>query len=78
MESEEGMVWLNLFNAELSSKTGAGGTEVPGGGGKREGDYTQRCIVTTRTRLVTLSLTINDTLKWLSSLPIFIQESFWW
>ena len=28
--------------------------------------------------LVTLSLTINETLKWLSSLPTLIQESFWW
>ena len=26
---------------------------------------------------VTLSLTIDKTLKWLSSLPILIQESFW-
>ena len=25
-----------------------------------------------------LSLTINETLKWLSSLPILMQESFWW
>ena len=28
--------------------------------------------------LVTLPLTINETLKWLSSLPILTQESFWW
>ena len=28
--------------------------------------------------LVTLSLTIYETLKWLSSLPILMQESFWW
>ena len=28
--------------------------------------------------LVTLSLTINETLKWLTSLPILMQESFWW
>ena len=27
---------------------------------------------------VTLSLTINKTLKWLSSLPTLIQESFLW
>ena len=27
---------------------------------------------------VTLSLTINETLKWLSSPPIWMQESFWW
>ena len=27
--------------------------------------------------LMTLSLTINETLKWLSSLPISMQESFW-
>ena len=29
-------------------------------------------------RLVTLSLTVNETLKWLSSPPILMQESFWW
>ena len=28
--------------------------------------------------LMTLSLTINETLKWLSSLPILMQVSFWW
>ena len=28
--------------------------------------------------VVTLSLTIKETLKWLSSLPILMQESFWW
>ena len=28
--------------------------------------------------LVTLSLTINETLKWLSSLPTLMQKSFWW
>ena len=28
--------------------------------------------------LVTLSLTINETLKCLSSLPVLMQESFWW
>ena len=28
--------------------------------------------------LVTLSLTINEILKWLSLLPIFMQGSFWW
>ena len=27
---------------------------------------------------VTLSLTINKTLKWLSLLPTLMQESFWW
>ena len=27
-------------------------------------------------RLVTVSLTTNETLKWLSSLPILMQESF--
>ena len=26
---------------------------------------------------MSLSLTINETLKWLSSLPILMQESFW-
>ena len=28
--------------------------------------------------LETLSLTLNETLKWLSSLPTLMQESFWW
>ena len=28
--------------------------------------------------LVTWSLTINETFKWLSSLPILMQKSFWW
>ena len=28
--------------------------------------------------LVTLSLTINETLKWLSTLPTLMQGSFWW
>ena len=28
--------------------------------------------------LVTLSLKINETLTWLSSLPILMQGSFWW
>ena len=28
--------------------------------------------------LVTLSPTINETLKWLSSLPILMQVSLWW
>ena len=28
--------------------------------------------------LATLSFTINETLQWLSSLPILMQESFWW
>ena len=28
--------------------------------------------------LVALSLTINETLKWLSSLPTLMQKSFWW
>ena len=28
--------------------------------------------------VVTLSLTINETLKWLSSLPILMQKLFWW
>ena len=28
--------------------------------------------------LVTLSLTINETLKWFLSLPISMQGSFWW
>ena len=30
------------------------------------------------TVFVSLSLTINETLKWFSSLPILMLESFWW
>ena len=28
--------------------------------------------------LVTLTLTVNEILKWLSLLPVLLQESFWW
>ena len=28
--------------------------------------------------LLTLPLTVNETIKWLSSMPILMQESFWW
>ena len=28
--------------------------------------------------LVTVSLTVSETLKWLSSLPILMQESYYW
>ena len=28
--------------------------------------------------VLTFSLTINETLQWLSSLPILMHESFWW
>ena len=35
-------------------------------------------VVVCRHCFVTLSLTINETLKWLSSLPILMHESFWW
>ena len=64
------------------------------GCGERGRLYTYRYTVTTRmtsalrwaaTRVVvcghcavTLSLTINETLKWLSSLPILTQETLWW
>ena len=34
-------------------------------------------VVVCENCLVTLSLTLNETLKWLSSLPILMQESFW-
>ena len=27
---------------------------------------------------MTVSLTVNEMLKWLSSLPMVMQESFWW
>ena len=35
-------------------------------------------VVVCRHSFVTLSLTVNETLKWLSLLPILMQESFWW
>ena len=35
-------------------------------------------LVICRHCLVTLSLTVNETLKWLSSLPSLMQELFWW
>ena len=35
-------------------------------------------VVICRHCLVTLSLTINETLKWLLPLPILMKESFWW
>ena len=39
--------------------------------------YTSKIVVCGHS-LVTLSLTINETLKWLSSLPTLIEELFWW
>ena len=39
-------------------------------GKKKEGCVCGHC-------LVTLSLTVNETLRWLSSLPVSMQESFW-
>ena len=57
----------------LSGVTKSGKSSEEGAG--------KRCsesAVDTAYRLVTLSLTINETLKWLSSLPILMQESFWW
>ena len=35
-------------------------------------------VVVCRHCLLTLSLRVNETLKWLLSLPILMQESFWW
>ena len=35
-------------------------------------------VVVCGCRLVTLSLTFNGSLKWLSLLPILMQKSFWW
>jgi len=35
-------------------------------------------VVICRHCLLTLSLTINETLKWLLPLPILMKESFWW
>ena len=41
---------------------------------------TSLCVSRRREKcLVTMSLTVNDTLRWLSSLPLLImEESFWW
>ena len=38
----------------------------------------KKVVVCGHSLVVTLSLTIDETLKWLSSLPILMQESFWW
>ena len=40
--------------------------------------FFKKVVICGHSLVVTLSLTINDTLKWLSSLPILMQESFWW
>ena len=40
--------------------------------------YLFKMVVVCGHCLVTLSLTINEILKWLSSLPILMQESFRW
>ena len=40
--------------------------------------FFKKVVVCGHSLVVTLSLTTNETLKWLSSLPIFMQESFWW
>ena len=40
--------------------------------------FSSKAVISGLISLVTLSLTINKTLEWLSSLPILMQESFWW
>ena len=40
--------------------------------------FFKKVVVCGHSLVVTLPLTINDTLKWLSSLPILMQVSFWW
>ena len=40
--------------------------------------HTHKLVVVCGHCLVTLSFTIDETLKWLSSLPILMQKSFWW
>ena len=40
--------------------------------------FFKKVLVCGHSLVVTLSLTISDTLKWLSLLPILMQESFWW
>ena len=40
--------------------------------------FFKKVVVCGHSLVVTLSLTIDETLKWLSSLPILMQESFWW
>ena len=35
-------------------------------------------VVVCGDRLVTLSLTVNETIKWLSQLPVLKHETFWW
>ena len=50
---------------------------VRGGGGYLlTMDVLKSMVDTVDTCLVTLSLTVDETLKWLPSLPILMQESF--
>ena len=52
----------------------SGGTSVPFRFGS---PFSSEAVVWGRC-LVTLSLTINETFKWLSSLPTLMQASLWW
>ena len=63
-----------LFNHKLPLSQGVC---VWGGGGTKQTERTN-CSVVCGHSLVTLSLKIYQTLKWLSSLPILMHESFWW
>jgi len=40
--------------------------------------FFRKVVVCGHSLVVTLSLTINETLKWLSSMPILMQEPLWW
>ena len=77
--------WVGwLVNAELSPKRYRQGTELPGAEGPRVDSVSallslqKGCGLWTHC-LATLFLTVNETVKWLSSLPVLkMQESFWW
>ena len=45
---------------------------------RRRSSYLFKKVVVCGHRLVSLFLAVNETLKWLSSLPTLMQESFWW
>ena len=62
------------------SFTVRGEVSSPSGESNRRGPFTSPYKQAKQAHLdslVTLSLTIIETLKWLSSLPILKQESFW-
>ena len=69
---------LNVVSDSTGSVSRFGLARAPGSVRTRFGSLFSSKVVVCGHCPVTLSLTINETLKWLSSLPILMQESFWW